>query len=143
MIDSDLEDFQDDCNDLLLKFYGIEANDSRLGVLSFIGSLLKKSFDLRPYKAVSAEAQGCDLERIDIAAYGVPSKAPLTMADQISTLMDIQTAIEYCEAVCDNEHQEEDSEEKTTYTLHDDSEFVVTKDQLQDLWAHKERAPGM
>jgi hypothetical protein len=141
VIDMDLEDFQAECNALLEKFYGIGVNDTVLGDSERADKMLFNQSDCLeyPYLAVNEIAQGAGLDRIDKTVYGAPSQEPLTMADQFSTLMDTKSAIERCEAMCDEENQESVPGEKTTFTLPDGSKFSVSEDQLQDLWASEER----
>jgi hypothetical protein len=111
--------------------------------MNMVEDIIKKSPFLvdYPFIAVNAEAQGCALERIDKEFYGAPSTEPLTAADQLSVLMDLESAIQHCEAVCDDDKQEQGN--GLSFTLYDGSQFIVTEDQLQDLWERKENRPGM
>lgn len=77
--------FQRLAHELLQKHYGIDVGDTSISSERIAAALVKQG--VRPFDAVNQHAQACNLDRVDREErFGVPSKDPLTMQDELAIL---------------------------------------------------------
>lgn len=72
--------FQEIAAALLMKHYGLTLNDTNLWDESVVAECIKQGY--RPYQVVAEHAELADINRIDKREYGVPSKSPITEAEE-------------------------------------------------------------
>lgn len=83
-----LEQYQRVCEHMLATHYGLALNDTNLCEDSVVQDCI--SAGVEPYMALNEHAQDADLDRLDLSgAWDIPSKAELTIHDQLRALAQI------------------------------------------------------
>lgn len=85
----DIHQFQRCAAQLLKKHYGLALNDTHLCDEAFVTECVSRGW--RPFQVIAEHAEDADLVRVDLQGdYGVASKAPITAADELAALKEIQ-----------------------------------------------------
>lgn len=76
--------FQQVAQLLLKTHYGHDLNDTRLSEPDYVAVVMENA--TRPFEYLNMHAEDTDLDRIDLESYGIPSKAALTLRDELRAL---------------------------------------------------------
>lgn len=80
-----VEQFQQVAQLMLEKHYGLSLNDTQLTQESYVRALVQSKVAVHEY--LNEHALDCDLDRVDdVGAWGIPSKAALTKADEVCAM---------------------------------------------------------
>ena len=79
-------------HELLQKHYGIDVGDTSISSERVAAALVQQG--VRPFEAVNQQVQACNLDRVDREGrFGVPSKDPLTLQDELANLALVRPVI--------------------------------------------------